>query len=86
LLLVCLVTLALSSVPSRFNVHTEVEKNFASWMKEHGKQYTTTEEHTMRLSNFKASLSRVASKNGKSNVTYAINKFSGLINYRNLSC
>jgi cathepsin F len=78
LLLACFVAIAFASAPSRFNAHTEAEVQFTAWIKENNKVYATAEEHNLRFNNFKASIKRIAEKNGKSNVTYAINKFSDL--------
>jgi len=47
-------------------------------MKTHGKTYATNDEYTLRLTNFKASLKRIAAKNSRSNATFAVNKFSDL--------
>jgi len=47
-------------------------------MKDQGKTYATTEEYAMRLQNFRDTLRRIAARNGKSNATYAVNKFSDL--------
>jgi len=78
LLLVCFVALAFAAAPGRLNAHTESEQQFVAWMKDQGKTYATTEEYAMRLQNFRDTLSRIATRNGKSNATYAVNKFSDL--------
>jgi C1A family cysteine protease len=78
LLLVCFVALVFASAPGRLNAHTEAEIQFTAWMKENNKVYATAEEYNLRLHNFKATLKRIALKNGKSSATYAVNKFSDL--------
>jgi len=55
----------------------EAQRSFAEFVRKFGKSYSA-DEYALRLTNFKASLERIAKQNALGGATFGINKFSDM--------